>query len=216
MEIVNKEELAKILADHAAWLVSSPNGVRADLSGADLRGADLSGAELSRANLRGADLNGANLISANLVGANLSGANLSGANLHGANLIGANLHGTCLAEDAALPEFADAEVEKAGLTVDGEWLVGYRSAKSIHCGSAEYAPGTVHVAPWFSVDASTECHPGLYFASKMWMLSGYPGEQLVECRALRAETVHAGDKWRAKRLWIRNVDGSWPELEGKL
>jgi len=32
-------------------------------------------------------------------------------------------------------------------------------------------------------------------------------------RALRAKLVHAGDKWRAKRLWIQCADGSWPPAE---
>ena len=56
---MTKEELARILAAHKAWLNDEPGG--------------------SRANLSRADLSGANLIGANLIGANLSRANLSGA-----------------------------------------------------------------------------------------------------------------------------------------
>ena len=88
------EELAKILADNAAWnLDGRPYGDprRADLSGANLSYANLIYADLIYADLRGADLSGANLSYANLSVADLRGADLSGANLRGADLSGANL-----------------------------------------------------------------------------------------------------------------------------
>jgi hypothetical protein len=85
---MTKDELVKILADHAAWRVDATKGRRADLTGADLTGADLTGADLTGANLTGADLTGADLTGANLFHANLNGANLSGAYLNGANLNG--------------------------------------------------------------------------------------------------------------------------------
>ena len=62
------EELAKILADNAAWnLDGRPYGDprRADLSGANLSYANLIYADLIYADLRGADLSGANLSYAN-------------------------------------------------------------------------------------------------------------------------------------------------------
>ena len=99
---MERNELKKIIDDHAAWL-SSGDGERADLhganlSGADLHGADLHGANLSWAdlhgeNLRGADLSWADLRGADLSWANLSHADLRGADLHEADLSGANLHG---------------------------------------------------------------------------------------------------------------------------
>jgi uncharacterized protein YjbI with pentapeptide repeats len=97
---MSKEELAKIIAEHANWVrgeggaranLSGANLSRADLSGANLYGANLSRADLSGATLSGATLSRANLSRANLYGANLSGADLSRANLYGANLSGADL-----------------------------------------------------------------------------------------------------------------------------
>ena len=64
---MKKEELKKVLAAHAEWLLNHADG-HAGM-------ADLSEADLSRANLGGANLRGANLSGANLGGANLSGAN---------------------------------------------------------------------------------------------------------------------------------------------
>ena len=67
---MSKEELAKIIAEHAKWIRGEgEGGARADLSGANLHGAYLSGANLSGAYLYGADLSGANLYGANLYGA---------------------------------------------------------------------------------------------------------------------------------------------------
>ena len=94
-------EFHLILKKHKKWLVSEPDGERADLSNVDLSNADLSNADLRNANLiyanliyadlRNADLSNANLIYANLRYANLSNANLIYANLRYANLIYADL-----------------------------------------------------------------------------------------------------------------------------
>jgi len=213
-------------------LRGEPGGVRADLSGADLRGAyliraDLSGADLRGANLlcadlRDADLSGADLSGADLIGADLRDADLRaaalraaalrGAYLRGADLSGADLRGTCLDPEARVPEISDAAIMSAGLTIDGQWVIGRRIAWSTHCGAAEYLPGSAHVAPWLSVDATTGCHPGLYLAGAEWLSTRYHGEPTVEVRCLRSELVHAGDKWRCRRLWVRCADGSWPEV----
>jgi hypothetical protein len=93
---ISKEELARILKEHAEWLDDSSKGARADLSWANLswanlRSANLSWADLRSANLRWADLSSANLSSANLRSANLSWADLSSANLRSANLSWADL-----------------------------------------------------------------------------------------------------------------------------
>ena len=95
---MSKEELAKIIAEHAKW-VRGDGGARANLSRADLSGANLYGANLSGANLSGADLSGANLSGADLSRANLSRATLSRANLsravHAWAQIAWNGHGEC-------------------------------------------------------------------------------------------------------------------------
>jgi len=220
---MTRSEIFAVLDLHAAWLRGEAAGARAHLEGAYLEGAYLGGANLVGANLGGANLVGANLVGANLVGAdlrsadlrsaNLRSANLRSADLRSANLRSADLGGTCLDPTATPPTISDAEIVAAGLELDGPWVLGWRTARSMHVGSAEYAPGSTHVAPWFSVDASTSCHPGIYFASRAWLDDEFGTRcAVVRCRALRAELVHAGDKWRARRLWIQCADGSWPEV----
>lgn len=61
---MDKEQLAKILADHKAWLNGESGGFRADLRHADLSRADLRHANLNDAYLSRADLSRANLSAA--------------------------------------------------------------------------------------------------------------------------------------------------------
>lgn len=183
--------LSETLARHAAWRRGDADGKRADLRGADLRGADLSGAYLSGAYLRGAYLSGAYLICADLRGAYLSGADLCD---------------TCLDPRAAVPALIDDELRAAGLDVRGVFVHGFRTRLSQCCGVTDYAPRPEeYVAPWFSVDSLSPCHPGIYIAGRAWLAEKYPAEQLVACHCRRDELVHAGDKWRCKRLWIDEV-----------
>lgn len=65
MERVDKDALAKILAEHKAWL-EDMGGERADLRKANLRKADLCGADLCGADLRKADLCEADLCGVNM------------------------------------------------------------------------------------------------------------------------------------------------------
>ena len=65
-EIMEKEELKKILERHQQWLNNEDGGMCANLSGADL----------SNTNLRGANLSCAFLIYANLSCADLSGVDV--------------------------------------------------------------------------------------------------------------------------------------------
>ena len=80
MRILSKDEIKKILEDHAAWQKGqggTPADLRsADLRSANLRSADLSYADLSYANLRSADLRYADLRYADLRYADLRYANL--------------------------------------------------------------------------------------------------------------------------------------------
>jgi hypothetical protein len=190
----------------------------ANLWDADLSGADLFSANLRDANLWGADLRYVNLLDANLWGANLEGANLEGANLEDANLLGANLlganlrranlqgailKGTCLDPKAKLPRLLIEDIKAVGLEIKGKFVYGWRTQRSRYCGSQEYVPGRCHKAPAFSVDTNTSCHPGIYFASKDWFEKKYGKDiKLVQCFCLKSELVHAGNKWRCKRLWI--------------
>ena len=229
---MNAEELKSILDKHRPWLEGKPGGERADLTKASLAGANLTGADLTKASLAWANLAGAYLTRANLAGANLAGADLTRANLAGAdltkaslagadltgadltkayltgaklawaNLAGAKLAGTILDPAAPVPPVTDEEITAAGLEIRGEQVWGWRTATSQHCGLTAYVPGQCYEAPWFSVDTKTDCHPGIYLAGKAWLDENYPDKPHVRCYCLRSELVHAGDKWRAKRLWV--------------
>jgi hypothetical protein len=96
------------------------------------------------------------------------------------------------------------DIKAAGFKVKGKLVYGWRTQRSQYCGSQEYVPGRCHKAPVFSVDKSTPCHPGIYLASKKdWLEKEYGKDiKLVQCFCRKDELVHAGDKWRCKRLWI--------------
>jgi len=129
---ISKDELAKILADHAEWLADRTKGASANLSFADLRSANLSSANLRSANLRSADLRSAHLRSAALRSADLSSADLSSANLSFADLSFADLRGA----DLLIFQF---QRHTAYFTLDGtlrigchvlpisEWLISYEN-----------------------------------------------------------------------------------------
>ena len=161
---MTRDELDRVLTDHAAWL-RGEGGARADLAHA-------------------------NLVRANLIDANLARANLAD---------------TCLDPTAPVPHPTAEECVAAGFaleTVDGRARVhGWRTLYSQHIGSYEYTPGA-HVVPWFSVAATTACHPGIYLATREWLEREYPGAPLVRCWAWLDEVVHAEDKWRAKRIVV--------------
>ena len=231
-------DLPDILAAHRKWVRGEVGGKRANLSGANLSGANLSGANLRGAGLREADLSGANLSAANLRGANLSwanlseadlsGANLSGADLRGANLSAANLRGADLSgadlREASLrgadlsgtvldqrnrPADATDSLREAGIPIHGGIAYGWRTRHSQHVSRFTYGAGR-HVAPALSTSANTDCHPGIYFGSRSWLLAKYPGVELVPCATWVSCVVAAGDKFRTKELWVFDeADKRW-------
>jgi len=187
----------------------------ADLAGADLAGADLRGAYLRGANLIGSNLGGANLIGSNLGGANLRGANLAraylaranltGVNLEGANLGGAslgyvNLRGANLAGTVLSGPIPTADL--SGFEVRDGWVYGWRTATSQHVGSTMYIPGHTYTATHLSRDVKTECHPGLYFATREWIEKNYPCTPIVAVRARVGTIVKAGEKYRTYLLEV--------------
>jgi hypothetical protein len=167
------------------------NHSEADFSGADFSGADLCGAHLHRANYSNADFRG---------------AILNHTHLYYTELTGANLTGTCLDPEAPVPELTDKEILDAGLEIRGDLVYGWRTKISQHADSTVYGIGREYRAPWFSVCRYTDCHPGLYLASWEWLRKRYTYQPRVRCYCRRDELVHAGDKWRAKRLWIVEND----------
>ena len=202
-------ELTSILDKHRLWREGKPGGERAHLDGANLRGADLIMADLTRADLTGADLNRADLTGADLTGADLTRANLYGANLSWASLAGARLTGTYLDPAAPLPALTDDAIRAVELEPDGERVWGWRTAMSRHCGSTEYKPRrAAYKAPWFSVDAGTDCHPGIYISNRKWLAGEYKGVPLVRCWCRRDELLLVAAKGggRCKRLWVVSDD----------
>jgi uncharacterized protein YjbI with pentapeptide repeats len=133
-DIMNPEEIQKILEEHRLWLDSDgKDGKRADFEGANLEGADLEGAYLQGAILKGAHLEKAHLGGAKLQGADLEGAYLQGAILKEAYLGGthfekANLEGANLERaDLELAHLGGAYLRGAnleGANLDGANLVG--------------------------------------------------------------------------------------------
>ena len=85
---MNRADLDRVLARHAAWLRGDPDGERANLRDADLRNADMRNADLRVADLTNADLSGADLRNADLSSAVLRGADLTNADLRNADLTG--------------------------------------------------------------------------------------------------------------------------------
>jgi len=160
---------------------------RANLAWASLAWADLAWADLTEANLTGADLTGANLTETCLVEADLTGANLTE---------------TCLDPKATVPELSDEEILGAGLEIEGNLVYGWRTKTSIHCGHTQYKPGKCYEAPWFSVCQERSCHPGIYLAGEEWLVHEYGEYSRVRCYCRRDELIHAGNKWRCKRLWV--------------
>jgi len=138
---------------------------------------------------------------ANLSRANLWGANLLEANLSEANLREANLSWTCLDPDAQFPVLSDEEITRAGLEIDGEWVYGWRTKRSQVVGNTIYEPG-IYTAPVFSVDTSSECHPGIYIAGERWLKENYSDVEIVRCRCRKIELLHVDDKWRCKQLEV--------------
>jgi hypothetical protein len=173
----------------------------ADLGRADLCGAYLGDADLGHADLRGANLCGANLGRADLGDADLGDAYLCGAYLGHANLRGAHLGGTCLDPQNEIPPVTDAEIRAAGMHIRGEYVYGWRTARSQHNGRTEYVAGTVHVAPIFST-ADTDCHPGIYLAGLSWFRKKYHSAPRVRVRCLRTDLHKVGDKWRARKVEV--------------
>ncbi len=136
----------------------------ANLQDANLQDANLQRAYLRRANLQRANLQDANLQDAYLQDAYLQDAYLQRANLQRANLQDAYLQGTCLT--AVLSAYAWAVSTRCEFrTLEFRTLVlASRTAGQIHMGGERYQPGHLYVAPWFSRDVATDCHPGLYLA----------------------------------------------------
>ena len=137
---------------------------------------------------------------ANLFRADLTGANLSGAILTVADLTGANLTETILDSSRPCPE-ATAALRAAGMTVRNGTVYAYRTATSQHVGTTDYTTPGEYVAPVFSMDPTTDCHPGLYFASLEWLKDAYPDKPLVGISAAVSDVVATTEgKFRARRL----------------
>jgi len=197
----------------------------ADLSGADLRwsdlsGADLSGADLSNADLRSAALTGAylrcanlsnaNLINANLFCADLSNANLSYSYLRDADLLSVKLTGTILTGTGIQTTF-EGVLPSTDLSLfaayeeDSDFVVGYRTSKSIYVGNQTYEVGKEYCAPYLFTDTRTECGLGLYLYPTVEeakeLAIGHRCD-VIKVVALRKETIKAGRKYRTKRFLV--------------
>lgn len=159
----------------------------------------------ARALLVGASLDDASLDDASLDGASLDRARLNGASLDKASLVGASLDkasldGTCLDPQAPIPDATQALVA-AGLAPDADgYVFAWRTRTSRCCGTTTYLPGE-YVAPVFSV-SPTDCHPGLYFASREWLDRGHRFAPLVQVRVHVSDIHAAGAKFRCRKFTV--------------
>jgi hypothetical protein len=185
--------------------------MQTNLVGATLVKANLVGAWLAEANLEGANLEGATLYEASLREANLTNANLKGVKLNKTELANANLTGANLEHTVLDPKCTGCSSERqlieAGLEVKGEYVYGWRTQYSEHVGNTFYAPGSVYVAPVFSICALTSCHPGIYFASDEYLDDHNYSANRVYCRSLVKDCLLVGGKVRTRRLEILVGDG---------
>lgn len=178
----------------------------ADLTGAylvdaSLRGASLSGAKLNHAELSVADLTGANLSSAYLRGANLSGASLGRSNLANADLTGADLTGTALSP--LLHELQREFVKLCPVVNRHGGRLLWRTYTSPHMGTGKLYHRGTYVAPWFSMDADTNCHPGIYASPLEWMTTMYNGSTRIVLVYVRdGDWVITHKAIRCKRLRV--------------
>jgi len=60
--------------------------------------------------------------------------------------------------------------------------------------------GQRYQAPYFSIDTTSACHPGLYFATKEWLAKECLSQPLVKVRTHVDSIVAAGDEFRARWL----------------
>jgi uncharacterized protein YjbI with pentapeptide repeats len=99
MELLNNEQIDKIISNHKQWVDSKgQQGSRADLSGQILAHFKLNHAVLDGAILKGTDFKGADLSWASLDEADLTNARLVKASLKNASLVKACLAGADLSE----------------------------------------------------------------------------------------------------------------------
>jgi uncharacterized protein YjbI with pentapeptide repeats len=118
---MTKEQLAAMLAKHAAWLNDKESGARVCLTYADLRLADLQRAMLQEANLPDARLYGANFKDADLYKANLQGADMQCVNARNAYFRSADLQRADLQQadmrntDLRYTNLLDADLQGADL-----------------------------------------------------------------------------------------------------
>ena len=175
-----------------------------DLTGAKLQGADLRKANLYRANLQGANFSGAYLCFANLQGANLQGANLEGANLREAIFTNANVSDTVLDPSRPCPDATEA-LRAAGFSIDDQgFVLAYDPVVYFASPDCEREVGQRYKATHFSIDTTSACHPGLYFATKQCLTEKYPGQPWVKVRTHVDSVVAAGDKFRAR--WLEVIE----------
>ncbi len=130
--------------------------------------------------------------------------NLSGANLSGADLSRANLSKTVLAPKNKInSRIARKWLKAREIHVDiAGNFIAWRTQQSIHIGSIFYMPG-VYIAPVFSTDKNSTCHPGLYLADKKWLQNEYGSDiALVRVLANVRDAFPVADKMRVRKFEV--------------
>jgi hypothetical protein len=210
-------------SDCSHMQVSGGNLSHCDFSNAKMTGANMSSCDVSnskflkteciimsfsKSNLESCDFENAsadcmsmeeaNLKSVSFLNASISGSILTLTNLDGVNFKNTAIGATCLDPKGEFDPPTDEEILAAGLSVDGEYIVGWAIGND-----KEYIPGNLIISQIFSFCNKTEKHPGLYLNKLNYFLTGdMSNSVLVQCRCLKSETVHIGNVWRTKKLWV--------------
>jgi uncharacterized protein YjbI with pentapeptide repeats len=171
------------------------NFSKADLSRTNLREIDFTLANLSKVDFSKADLSGVSFILANL-----NKSNFSGTYLGNTNFDKADLSSTILDPNAKIPsqDLSDWEIWEDGL------LRGWRSENSPYYPASsgfKYIPGRTYVAPVFSLDISTVCHPGLHVCTsiKDAFVWGY---KIIEVAICPEDIIQSMGKWRCRKFKV--------------
>ena len=182
-----------------------------NLSTCRISSSILSGCDLTGANLRDTEFYHSDIYDSTLNGADFTDSGTDDLSFYSCNRFeGVILKGTCYDPDIELPHVTDEQLKSIGLTEDpdnSQKVWGYRTFVSQYHGEKRYEAGG-HIAPVFST-SSNECHPGIYIASREYLLNEFEDRCHVRCWTLRKDLLIRGNKARTRKLVVTEVLGRW-------
>lgn len=175
---------------------------------ANFENADFSCTEVEKSkficcNLRRASFYQADLGYAEFVNCDLSDADLTATVLKYTRFDNCILTGTCLDPDSPISDEGRAGIYSYFPVEDDGTFVAYRTSVSQHVGRTVYTPGETHIAPIFSTDMGTGCHPGLFFNTLDGMERNYPASDWVKVRVNIKDAMRTNSgKFRCRQFEV--------------